>query len=571
MALERDEGDSPSPLEIQGDENAIRQGLVEIDRGIGAGLVLTEEQYQTPIEELDLSIRPYNRLKIQFSQKVEEGGSISWRGPTVGEVLEKGEEELLGLRNLGRVSLAEIKNRMGEFLGIEDFPEFKRSIPKEGKPKKEKKTDIISAIRELAGQLPPHVTLSSLERDDIPPEVSEQLAVVIPRLSKRQILTFGQLSQESTMDLLDTNAFSRERLQIFKQQIERKVIFWQRLQTSGVLEVLEGLTPLEKTLAFLKIAIAEGAHLNLRKPKKISEDNWVRMRNIISFYFGSSIKETELASKKRYKRTKERIRQIIKERISYLWKNCSTETQLLFPLDKIALVKPYSRTVETKRPQLRISENQQLAIKLAKATDKAEIQELLKQVRFSFYETYTRGEKPLLIRFKDLNVGFHPGCKSYQLFLQVLRDSGIPTGQLIRTVRSGPQKGSIQNYYFIAAQNQQEAREVLLASPILTKFLENPVRQVAGPPEATLPTTWQLHKKANADFIPISRIFAELGVYFARNTRFRSTDFFTDCPVPIFSYRRSNFFSEDKTEVMKEYITRRLEELEKSTDSTTRS
>jgi DNA-directed RNA polymerase subunit alpha len=55
----------------------------------------------TPIEELDLSVRAFNCLKANEIQ-------------TVGQLLQKKEEELLALRNFGRKSLDEIKEKLVE-------------------------------------------------------------------------------------------------------------------------------------------------------------------------------------------------------------------------------------------------------------------------------------------------------------------------------------------------------------------------------------------------------------------------------------------------------------------------
>jgi DNA-directed RNA polymerase subunit alpha len=58
--------------------------------------------YETPIEELELSVRAYNCLKRAGITKV-------------GEILEKmalGEDEILAIRNFGRKSLEELKERM---------------------------------------------------------------------------------------------------------------------------------------------------------------------------------------------------------------------------------------------------------------------------------------------------------------------------------------------------------------------------------------------------------------------------------------------------------------------------
>jgi DNA-directed RNA polymerase subunit alpha len=72
-----------------------------VERGLGAGTVLTPDRYNTAIEDLSLSVRAYNCLK--------RSGLM-----TVGQVLEKSEDELLALRNFGRKSYEELKSRLRE-------------------------------------------------------------------------------------------------------------------------------------------------------------------------------------------------------------------------------------------------------------------------------------------------------------------------------------------------------------------------------------------------------------------------------------------------------------------------
>lgn len=69
--------------------------------GSAVGRILSPERYNTPIEELQLSVRAYNCLK--------RSGLM-----TVGQVLEKSEDELLGLRNFGRKSYDELRDRLVE-------------------------------------------------------------------------------------------------------------------------------------------------------------------------------------------------------------------------------------------------------------------------------------------------------------------------------------------------------------------------------------------------------------------------------------------------------------------------
>jgi DNA-directed RNA polymerase subunit alpha len=72
-----------------------------VGRGLGTGAALEPDRYNTPIEELSLSVRAYNCLK--------RSGLM-----TVGQVLEKNEDELLSLRNFGRKSYDELKERLIE-------------------------------------------------------------------------------------------------------------------------------------------------------------------------------------------------------------------------------------------------------------------------------------------------------------------------------------------------------------------------------------------------------------------------------------------------------------------------
>ena len=77
-----------------------------VERGLGSGALLAPDRYNTPIEDLNLSVRAYNCLK--------RSGLM-----TVGQVLEKSEDELLALRNFGRKSYDELKDKLIE-LGFLD-------------------------------------------------------------------------------------------------------------------------------------------------------------------------------------------------------------------------------------------------------------------------------------------------------------------------------------------------------------------------------------------------------------------------------------------------------------------
>jgi DNA-directed RNA polymerase subunit alpha len=68
------------------------------------GSRLTSEMIETPIENLDLSVRVFNSLKRTGITTVGE----------VLELLEKGEEAVMSIRNFGEKSLDELRQKMRE-------------------------------------------------------------------------------------------------------------------------------------------------------------------------------------------------------------------------------------------------------------------------------------------------------------------------------------------------------------------------------------------------------------------------------------------------------------------------
>jgi DNA-directed RNA polymerase subunit alpha len=64
-----------------------------------SSLPIPQKIYDTPLAELDLSIRAYNSLKRSNITKV-------------GQVLSMGEDDLLGIRNFGERSLQELRTRL---------------------------------------------------------------------------------------------------------------------------------------------------------------------------------------------------------------------------------------------------------------------------------------------------------------------------------------------------------------------------------------------------------------------------------------------------------------------------
>lgn len=104
-----------------------------VEHGLGAGMALPAEKYNMPIEDLNLSMRAYNCLR--------RSGLM-----TVGQVLEKSEEELLVLRNFGQKSYEELRDLLDN-LGL--LPEEDEVL--DAPPIEEKEGPISAKVDEDAG------------------------------------------------------------------------------------------------------------------------------------------------------------------------------------------------------------------------------------------------------------------------------------------------------------------------------------------------------------------------------------------------------------------------------------
>jgi len=91
-------------------------------------LSIPDEKYNMPVEQLDLSVRTMNCLRR---------GGIS----TVGELISKGEEELLALRNFGQKSKQELEERLNA-LGLSLKPQVEEGVEGEKSAQPEEAADL---------------------------------------------------------------------------------------------------------------------------------------------------------------------------------------------------------------------------------------------------------------------------------------------------------------------------------------------------------------------------------------------------------------------------------------------
>jgi DNA-directed RNA polymerase subunit alpha len=140
-----------------------------VERGLGVGAALSPDRYNTPIEQLSLSVRAYNCLK--------RSGLI-----TVGQVLEKSEDDLLALRNFGRKSYDELRAKLiqMDFLQPEPEPEGE-DMPAGYEEEEEEESEsmgalgaaLLQALRKRGEDLPAGETEDQPE-DEQPPEEKEE-------------------------------------------------------------------------------------------------------------------------------------------------------------------------------------------------------------------------------------------------------------------------------------------------------------------------------------------------------------------------------------------------------------
>ena len=158
--------------------------LPVVERGLGAGVVLTPERYNMPIEDLNLSMRAYNCLR--------RSGLM-----TVGQVLENSEEELLSLRNFGRKSYDELKDKLNE---LDLLPVEQPEEVMEAPPLEEGEGPILAPRpTEAAAEAAPAVTEAQEAVEEVP-EVAEAPAKKRAKAAKAEPAAEAEAEDEEIPD-----------------------------------------------------------------------------------------------------------------------------------------------------------------------------------------------------------------------------------------------------------------------------------------------------------------------------------------------------------------------------------
>jgi DNA-directed RNA polymerase subunit alpha len=139
-----------------------------VERGLGVGAALSPDRYNTPIEQLNLSVRAYNCLK--------RSGLM-----TVGQVLEKSEDDLLALRNFGRKSYDELRAKLIQMDFLQTEPEGEEIVGAYDEEEEEDSESmgalgaaLIQALRKAGEDLPPGEIEEEGEEGEESPEEKEE-------------------------------------------------------------------------------------------------------------------------------------------------------------------------------------------------------------------------------------------------------------------------------------------------------------------------------------------------------------------------------------------------------------
>lgn len=353
----------------------------------------------------------------------------------------------------------------------------------------------------------------------------------------------------------------------------------------------------EYTKAFIKAAIADKAHL--KKPGYISEEHWVRERNMLGIYYASPTATMEDFARIYGFKNRERPSKIIEASLRHLYLNCPPETQQSFDLDQLYNKKPLTLEQSLRRSRIKAGaisgiislvnqgktateiqqagytindltrvrrlvarwnikvpyieqgyvENILLYEALQRETDPKKIKELFARMNISFYMTHTRGENPLLLTAKDLfsQAGIHYDRKitPTSMLIKSLEETDelIPFGSVTKTVKSGPQRG-LKVYYFTLMRFKELAIHALKTHPDLEQFRTNPVVQVLGPPAEKYPTTTEFDPaQSSGNFVSVNNLLSELGVARTGGRSKTMVEFLQGCTdVQIFNYPRKGIY-----------------------------
>lgn len=331
-----------------------------------------------------------------------------------------------------------------------------------------------------------------------------------------------------------------------------------------------------QTREFLLAAIREGAHL--KKPEHITDDQWVRKRNILFCYLGTRGSLEEVG--KIYHVTRERIRQLVVKALELLWKNCSSELRQRYPLESIPTRKPKKLSlegyalatavfndadpydlglprskllslkkklailgVEVDLGETKADQNKEIEYLLRTETDFEFLENLFRDIDYNFYKTHVDIPNPSVISLGRFlrSLDFFYVNRRLRVFERFLERNKIKVGR----VCENPEKTQ-WTYYFIAASQRKLATDILLSSEELASLRQSPVIPIGKDPEGKLPTTTEITKNVDYDSVPTMLREMKILRYCKGDLELRKR-VFADCPVTLYIYENYlSYYKPDK-------------------------
>lgn len=355
----------------------------------------------------------------------------------------------------------------------------------------------------------------------------------------------------------------------------------------------------EETQEFVLTCIEEGLFEKLRPRTK--KDQLDRNIEITLQYFLGDETEEELGQQ--HNITRQRVSIVIENTLKALWNNAPIKIQEHYDPDTFLLEKQYTvisgkqadqRIRELKKqgfsseeileklgllsqdlhglryrarkfgitiPTLTIRskyENYDLAELLTEEKDEEVVRKLLAQVEERFYKDHSKGSEPILIPLRRITDDlFYNIQRKRDAIINALMIRGIPVGMVERRVVSGKHEGLMIRYFFISAQHETRAREVLETDPDLDRYRISPVQQIAGIKREKLPTTTELFLDKE-HYGRVGTLLEQFGIRIRGNSsnRVDAEEFLNrgDCPVPVYRYSDGIYYPIDQEETLIAYI-----------------
>lgn len=348
---------------------------------------------------------------------------------------------------------------------------------------------------------------------------------------------------------------------------------------------------------FLDDAFREGA--NLRLPKGVTQDYWIRDQIIAAEYYRNGRLMPDLGVQ--HGLTRSMIQQVLRKTLTRLWRNSSPSLQEKYPLEKLVVTRKFRESKKEEQPVPKVDiyeiakkagvgisdtrkvlealrQNVEFTLKhfslrdivkrLKEENDDKRTQELLDEIPSMSLINYMSEMKLksesnvfifLGVIFKENRI--HVPFAKFHIVGEFLRSMNIP---IKRAERGGKRP---QNYWIVLTRDVEKVIRAVKENPEFQKFVDNPVKIVYGGstqfssiPSINEPRTDQRDEKGECTKVAgFLRIRFGLGPAIYR----RYSELLADSPVQIYRARSvpGLFFRKEDEETLALFLKGKLTKL----------